>query len=277
MKKIIAGLLAALILLPACGKKSEESNAAQPAFANIKNEASYKLTVPDEIAQGRDYYSTAKVDLTVPADSTSEISKRLLAAAFPEDSVSKGFNTAVAKFISTPVDFLQTGAEKISTIPIKPENGVLLSKNIVIDTLRQAKDIMTFHIVSQGFTGGAHGYYSAAYVNYNIADNTVVDAGKLFADNNGVRQLILNQLAKDNGCKIEELESNGVVFSVADVKVPENFYPEGDSLVFYYNPYEISSWAQGEIKVAVPTVALTAYVSDYGKEFLKTTVNSINK
>lgn len=270
MKKAIIGLLAALIVLPACGgkEKSGESAAENP-FTNIKKEASFKLTVPEEIAQGRVYYSTAKVDLIAPADSTSDLSKRILAAAFPEDSVSKSISEAAAKFLSKPVDFIQTKSTKVDFIPNDPENGVLLSKNVVIDTIC-SKDMVTFHIVNQGFTGGAHGYNNAAYVNYNTADSTVVDAGKLFADNNGVRQLILEQIAKNNGCKVEELEKKSVVFSVADVKVPENFYPDGDSLVFYYNPYEISSWAQGEVKVAIPVTALEAYASDYGKEFLKT-------
>ena len=266
MKAIIAGLLAAAVLLPACGGK--ENKAKETEFLTIRKEASFKLTVPEDIAQGRPYYSTSKVDLTIPADSVSEISRLILSTAFPDDSISQGISAAADRFLSTPVDFVQTGAEKVGFVPDKPEDIVLLSKNIVIDTLCH-NNLTTFHIVSQGYTGGAHGYYSAAYINYDTERGTVVNAENLFADKNGVRHLILESIARKNNCKIEDLEKNGVVFSTDDVNVPKNFYPEADSLVFYYNPYEISSWAQGEVKVPVSATSLAMYATDYGKNFLK--------
>lgn len=268
MKKTIIALIAAAMVLPSCGGKKNTAGPEESGFTTVRKESYFKLAVPDDIASGRQYYSTSKVDITVPSDSASALSKTILAAAFPNDSVSEGFRSATERFLSEPVDFIQTSSEKISFIPDKPENSVLLSKNIVIDTIR-TNGILTFHIVNQGYTGGAHGYYSAAYVNYDTTGNCVAETEKLFADREGVRQLILKQLAADNSCSVEELEENGVVFSVADVKVPENFYPEDGSLVFYYNPYEISSWARGEVRVAIPAKSLAMYASPTGKSFLQ--------
>ena len=267
MKKLSLSFLSAAalaVIVAACAGTSKK----ELTFKTVNQEASYKLDVPEDLLHGtwKAVYSTNKADLQIPTDIPAELDEALRKAAFPYDSISTDIDTAVKKFIETPADYMQTSVQKVDKVPATTDSILLLTQNVKIDTLNKTDKLITFCVHNEGYLGGAHGYFSKAYVNYDLANSKVVKADTILTDTNAVRDLILKQLAANNNTVVDSLESKAVVFSVADVKVPANFYFDNDSVVFYYNPYEISSWAQGEIKVAIPTASLQQYFSDYGKK-----------
>lgn len=265
MKKLLIPTLALAALVAACNGGGQKMS-----FQQIDRSESFKLDVPEDMMmdRGGDCYSTATVKLTVPVDVPEDLKNALLDVAFPEDTVSSDWDTAVGKFLGVPADFGQTSSEKVESVP--DSAAFLLTKNVEIDTLAVTGGIRTFAVTQSGYLGGAHDYFSKAYVDYDLKGKKVVLPEDVVADSVAVAKMIVDKLVKDNGvASPAELEAKGVVFSVADVKVPANFYPEGDSIVFYYNPYEISSWAQGEIKVALPVAELAQYMTEYGKSLFQ--------
>lgn len=273
MKKVVLSFVAlATFGMMAVSCTSEEVNVSEKV---ITSEINHKLVLSEDFAKSNtenvDYYSQSSLKLVVPekvGEKSSEVlTKALLNVAFPKDSVSQSWEEAVKVFNETVVDFgnSQLG-EVVDSIP---EGARILSKSVCIDSLTRNHNLLTFHVVQEGYLGGAHGYYSSAYVNYDAETDKVVVPADLFANIESTRNLILNSMMKKNGLKsVKELETNGVVFDLKDVNVSNNFYPAADSVVFFYNPYEISSWAQGAVEVKVAKADMDTVLTEYGKKLL---------
>ncbi len=269
MKNLILTATAASLLV--IGAASCSTSTGQPEFETLKKEAAFKLEIPDSLKMdsAMQYYSTARAELLVLKDAPA-LDSLLMRFAFPDDSTSNNWNAALAQFASTPIEFLQTKSTPISAAPAADTTNMILSKTVKCDTIGHLNDLLTFRITHEGYLGGAHGYFSRSFVNYDLRKQAVETADSLFANKVAIRSLIIKQLTADNKLQSpRQLEENAIVFSVADIQVPANFYFEDDNVVFYYNPYEIGSWAQGEVNVKVPFSALRQYLTDYGKQLLQ--------
>ena len=273
MKKVVLSFVAlATFGMMAVSCTSEEVKVSEKV---INSEINHKLVLSEDFAKLYDedveFYSQTSLKLVVPemvGEKPSEVLTRaLLNVAFPEDSVSQSWEDAVKVFNESVVDF--DNCQLGDVVDSIPEGARILSKTVRMDSLTRSHNLLTFQVVQEGYLGGAHGYYSSAYVNYDAETDKVVAPADLFANIESTRDLILASLVKKNGLKaVKELETNGVVFDLNDVNVSNNFYPATDSLVFFYNPYEISSWAQGAVEVKVAKADMDTVLTDYGKKLL---------
>lgn len=273
MKKVVLSLVAlAAFGMLAVSCATEEVKVSEKV---INSEINHKLILSEDFAklflEDEQFYSQASLKLVVPetvGEKPSEVLTRaLLNVAFPEDSVSQTWEDAVKVFNESVIDFENcTLGDVVDSIP---EGVRILSKTVRMDSLTRSHNLLTFQVVQEGYLGGAHGYYSSAYVNYDAETDKIVVPTDLFANIESTRDLILASMVKKNGLKaVKELETNGVVFDLEDVHVSSNFYPAADSVVFFYNPYEISSWAQGAVEVKVAKADMDSVMTDYGKKIL---------
>jgi hypothetical protein len=102
------------------------------------------------------------------------------------------------------------------------------------------------------YTGGAHGNYATDYYVYDLAKRRVLQLADLIKP--GQEKAIeaaLNRAARRRaGLKAnEKLDS---YYFVESMPVTENFYVTGKGIVFSYPPYEVSSYADGQVELFVP-------------------------
>lgn len=277
MRKLFYAMLSATtLMLAACNPSGKPENAM--SMTHITAERFYHIEVPDSLKfdPGLQFYSQVKVDIQWP-DSLSSVKNAalcdtLLHNVFPDTPEGSTLDRALASFFDTVAGFPPTVTQQqVDTVPAdaSAEKVRVYYKEIVADTLYCDAHVLCYNVEQSGYEGGAHGYYVAGKLTYDLHKACRVRISDLVSDQDAVLKLIIAQLVKSNNLKSpSELEKNGVIFSLDDMFVPENFYFTPQSVVFYYNPYEIASWAQGPITVEIDRRIIRPTLSDYGKTLL---------
>ncbi|MCF8428959.1 MAG: DUF3298 and DUF4163 domain-containing protein [Bacteroidia bacterium] len=104
------------------------------------------------------------------------------------------------------------------------------------------------------YMGGAHGYYSTLYYVFNVEN------GKLLSSVNELVNdtLKLQEIAKQQFYKLKNIDVNkpindqGYWFEKKAFSLNNNFGLLKDTLVFTYNPYEITNYAAGQTEIKIP-------------------------
>lgn len=118
-------------------------------------------------------------------------------------------------------------------------------------------DLQTYQVLSESYTGGAHGmYYSIPYI-IDIKTGDIVTENDLFLPGYiaPVTGLIKAQLEREQGSDaFEGMFQDGMV-------------PNGkcgvssEGITWYYQPYEVASYAEGIIKVTISWADLKPYLN----------------
>ncbi|MCX2429358.1 DUF3298 and DUF4163 domain-containing protein [Pedobacter sp. GR22-10] len=129
------------------------------------------------------------------------------------------------------------------------QQTVLYNENgyVVIDFLADA------------YTGGAHGNYSSTMYCLDVKNKKQLVLGDIVKiDSNNLQKLLEKNLRKLYNIKPNDAIST-VLFDDY-LKPNKNFYFNSKGLAFMYNPYEVASYAQGQIVVFIPFNELKTYL-----------------
>ncbi len=121
--------------------------------------------------------------------------------------------------------------------------------------------ILNLVVESYVYMGGAHGYESIQSLCFDAETGEKTPAKSLFTDNKKVSQLVekyfrINQKLKAN---INYTEA-GYTFENNVFVLPENINFTDKGLKFHYNPYEVASYAQGEIEFEIPYAEIEQFL-----------------
>ena len=123
-------------------------------------------------------------------------------------------------------------------------------------------NLQTYQVFSESYTGGAHGmYYSIPYI-IDIKNGEIVTENDLFQP---------GYVAPVTGLIKEELESEQGS-DTFETMFQDGMVPNGkcgvslEGVTWFYQPYEIASYAEGIIKVTVPWAELKPYLNS---EYIK--------
>lgn len=124
--------------------------------------------------------------------------------------------------------------------------------------------ILSYAVTSSGYIPhAAHGMYEISYVNYDIDSARVITLEKLFTPE-GIEALpaIIRSTATDMARTIGKTD-------ITALPAGGNFYLSSENdVVFAYQPYEVASYAQGEIQIPLPAYVISNYLTDYGTQLL---------
>lgn len=125
-------------------------------------------------------------------------------------------------------------------------------------------DILSYGVTSSCYMPrAAHGMYSIFYLNYYIDRDEIVTLDKLFTPE-GLAELpaIIRRTAQVMQPMIGTTD-------VTALPSRNNFYISSDyQLVFCYQPYEVASYAQGEIRIPVEAYLVGQYLTPTGEQIL---------
>jgi len=114
--------------------------------------------------------------------------------------------------------------------------------------------------LADAYTGGAHGNYGSTMFCLDVSNTKQMvlnDVVKI--DSNTLQKLLEKNLRKQYNIKAQDQIST-VLFDNF-LKPNKNFYFNSNGLAFMYNPYEVASYAQGQIVVFIPFTELKAYLN----------------
>ncbi len=183
--------------------------------------------------------ATNKSDVTAVVNSSIE--KHIcMTLNMEENKKSNTINEAINGFNKVYQDILEEFPEE--TIPYEIKIRSELSF--------QNKKIISVLIDSYAFTGGAHGNKNTTFINFYSKNGQQINNNYLFKDFNKFRDFAEKVFrAKYTILENESINNPGFYFENNKFKLPENIGFTTDSVILYYNQYEISSYADGPIIV----------------------------
>lgn len=130
---------------------------------------------------------------------------------------------------------------------------------VVESDARVVDSLVVCSVGSESYTGGAHGMYSLDWHNYSLAGGHELTLADLFDEQQqeALQALIRQKLYEQFGVTGDEgLVAQG--FFPDQIAATENFEITEGGIVFYYNPYDIGSFALGDVRVEISRAEMAA-------------------
>ena len=112
--------------------------------------------------------------------------------------------------------------------------------------------LLSLGLYHYSFTGGAHGSYGTMVATYNTRTGQRLRFADVFRPSAETQLSPILERAVRRTLRIPAGEALDQTLFVKHMPVTHNFYLTSGGAVFVYTPYEIASYAQGEIHVFVP-------------------------
>jgi len=134
-----------------------------------------------------------------------------------------------------------------------------------IDLFSKTPTTYTLSDTSSGYTGGAHGYHAVGFTNYDIQTQNKLTLDDLFISdyNQTLHTVALSHYRLSQGLKSNQSLIDDGWFENS-FRLAENFAITSRGLYFFYNSYEIKSYAAGFTKFMLPYSKLNTIIDPKG-------------
>jgi hypothetical protein len=121
--------------------------------------------------------------------------------------------------------------------------------------------LLTISLDAYIFTGGAHGYTSKRFLNFDKIKGEELENWSLFKDNLAFRDIAERHFrSKENIPLDKPINYTGFMFEQDSFYLPENIGFTEKGLKLLYNQYEVSSFADGTIELVLPYEEIQKYL-----------------
>jgi hypothetical protein len=134
-----------------------------------------------------------------------------------------------------------------------PEELAPWEATVLAQTSYENSQLLSLRFEAYLFTGGAHGYTTTRFLNFNKETGEEVDALDFFSNRSKLEEVAESAFRKTFEISADSaINSTGFMFEENTYYLPEQigFSPEG--LTLLYNPYEVASYADGPLTVVIP-------------------------
>ncbi len=229
------------------------------AFSCLKDDA---LTFEAITYSGDTCADCTKVKITIPkALGDAKINKVVNNALKEELIYVLNFNdeqdaveieTAIRLFGKGYTDLKQLYAEEATPWEVKVNGSVSF----------EDKEILTIKLDSYLFTGGAHGYNTTHYLNFDKLNGIELNTEDLFKNTSDFEKYVetkfrLQEDIPEGG----DINSTGFMFETGSFYLPQNIGYTKEGIQFFYEQYEIASYADGPIIITIPYSELNKYLA----------------
>jgi hypothetical protein len=123
-------------------------------------------------------------------------------------------------------------------------------------------ELLTIELKSYLFTGGAHGYGSTNFLNFDKKKAKEMNDWDLFKDKDGFEKYAETQFRLQHNIPANQpINSTGFMFEDDHFYLPENIGFTGEGLKLLYNQYEVASYADGLIELTLPYKEIQKFLS----------------
>lgn len=132
-----------------------------------------------------------------------------------------------------------------------PDYGLGWYFDGVVEPLITSDTLISLQVNSESFTGGAHGSYSTNFVNVDPATGTAYLLDALLKA--GYEDELNKLAAEDLSSQRIDTDSTGTSDQFpANFKLNDNYGFRKEGIVFFFNTYEIGSYAEGPTEILIP-------------------------
>ncbi len=203
-----------------------------------------------------------------------------LPQALGEEKLAKTINTALTEAIIslllfeeeiavTTIDEAMTSFKKayIALQEQYDDEATNWEANIEGSVSFENDDYLTIALDSYLFTGGAHGYTSQQFLNFDKKKGIELENSQLFkneADFQAFAEAVFRK--KEQIPQEKPINYTGFMFETDSFYLPENIGFTSEGLKLLYNPYEIASYADGPIEMVLPHNEIKKYLVEKSKD-----------
>jgi len=121
--------------------------------------------------------------------------------------------------------------------------------------------LVCLEVKSYSFTGGAHGYSSTTYLNFDKRKGKELDARELFSDLKGFEGFAEARFRDQEDIPSEgNINATGFMFEGDRFHLAQNIGYTDQGLQLIYNQYEVASYADGPIVLKLPYPEVNQYL-----------------
>ncbi len=121
--------------------------------------------------------------------------------------------------------------------------------------------IISFVFDSYIYTGGAHGYGSTSFLNFDLQTGEELEAEALFKDLKEFTDFVEVIFREQNDLQpSDNINSSGFMFEGDVFHLPASVGFDQKGIVLIYNPYEIASYADGQTEIRIPLEKAEPYI-----------------
>ncbi len=211
------------------------------------------VTYEDNVMPSDTSYGTMSIrfDVDFPVSGLSKNSMALLTSeiiAFCIDETltdmepDRAMNVAAD---SLKKDYLETAEDMIAS-GVLHENMLRWSYEVNASQLRVTGNILTYFAYISSYSGGAHGIYSDLYLNVDLKTGQALSLSNIFVDPSSEK---LSSIITAKAVKDERTFDDLSITGNAKVAPSSQFEITNDGVIFYYEPYQIGSYAAGVIDI----------------------------
>ena len=161
--------------------------------------------------------------------------------------ISSEENPAATSLEQLSENFISDYKEAAESFSEEPPWEAYLNENVYL----KSEDVVSIGITAEIFSGGAHGYKTLTFLNFNPKTGERYSADDLFTPEFTV--FVEEQFRSKYDIPSEEhINSTGFWFENDIFHLPENIGFEKDKVILVYNSYEIAPYAAGDIYMEIP-------------------------
>lgn len=125
---------------------------------------------------------------------------------------------------------------------------------------------LSIRLNSYTYTGGAHGYATVRYLNFDKSRGTELEAWELFTDQGDFQRFAENKFRQQEKIPAgKPINSTGFMFEKDRFYLPENIGLTPEGVTLHYNQYEVASYADGPIELTLPFGEVKKYLNPPNK------------
>ncbi|WP_313188327.1 DUF3298 and DUF4163 domain-containing protein [Sphingobacterium siyangense] len=148
------------------------------------------------------------------------------------------------------------------------------NRDLQVDVIANTPVFLGLRTKQDEYTGGAHGDHFTLYSNFDRQSNKQIMIDDIIQKENKDKfvKIAEQYFRKQEGLSADDSLSGKYFFEDGRFSLADNFTFEKDDILFYYNVYEIKSYAEGNTELRIPYTTFKHLISDKGLHY----INSIN-
>lgn len=148
------------------------------------------------------------------------------------------------------------------------------NRDLQVDVVSNTPFYLGIRTKQEEYTGGAHGEQLTLYSNFDRRSNRPITMDDVISVENKekFRTIAEQCFRKQEGLNTDDSLHGKYFFEDGKFSLADNFTFEKKDILFYYNIYEIKSYAEGGTELRIPYTAIKDLISEKGLHY----INSIN-
>ena len=231
-------------------------------FAYMSCENDGKLTLETINLEQEDCTDCLIVDITFP---------KALGTTKIDDTVNEAVSEEIISLLNfddeTNVITIKSAVESFGkeyqTLKQKfPEESMPWEAEIHGKVAYEDNNILTIRLKSYLFTGGAHGYSTSRFLNFDKRRGTALKNSRLIKNKEEFMELAEAKFRlQEKIPAMESINSTGFMFDGEAFYLPENIGFTQKGIQLLYNQYEVASYADGAIVLTLPYKEVKDYLT----------------